>query len=202
MSDDYYAKHRGICDKCCVCSIETEKIGQHCEHCKDGTIVYDPPWSERHEVLPEPMTCGRRALDQFAPGVPAHKGFDEKGQDRWEKHKSNGDRVCSFCGSLHPDDFWRLVKASAEAPEDAPYRDVVHIHLSDKGYKVYVDQPGVRNAMEGGIKFYKQHIPRDENGKMIVSEEQERLYQQAINRSHLRFDKYLAQLYPRNIVVN
>ena len=199
MADDYYERHRGICDKCCSSSIETEKIGQHCEHCKDGTIVYNAPWSERHDVLPEPMTCGRRKYDQFAPGFPAHKGHDQEGQDRWEKHKSNGDRVCSFCGSLHPDDFFRLVHEAATAPI-LEYSKMVRIEPSDKGYKVYVHQPGVRNAMEGGIKFYKQHIPHDENGALIITEEQEREYREAVRRTRDAFEIYMKDRYGKQIV--
>jgi len=33
------------------------------------------------------------------------------------------------------------------------------IEISDKRYKVYVKQPGVENASQGGIKFYAQHLP-------------------------------------------
>ena len=196
-SEAYYAAHRGICNKCCVCSIETEKIGQPCEHCKDGTIVYDPPWSERHDVLPEPMTCGRRKYDQFAPGWPAHHGHDQDNQDHWERHKSNGDRVCSFCGSLHPEDFFRLVHEAATAPEDAKYGSVVAIETTDKKYKVYVHQPGVRNAMEGGIKFYMQHLPRKEDGSIDVTPEQEQEFEEAQRRGSIRFERYMREMFPK-----
>lgn len=72
------------------------------------------------------------------------------GPDKWRQHK-NGDRVCSFCGSLHPEDFERLVKDAANPITET------NVHRSDKTYKWYVDQAGVRNAMEGGIKFYTWH---------------------------------------------
>lgn len=198
-SDEYYAAHRGICDKCCVCSIETEKIGQKCEHCKDGTIVYDPPFRERVDALPEPMTCGRRQ-DTWAGsrGMPVHgeRAF-EKGQDHWDRHKSNGDRVCSFCGSLHPEDFFRLVHEAATAPEDAKRGSCVEIEPSDKGYKIYVHQPRVRNAMEGGIKFYMQHLPRKEDGSIDVTEEQEAEFAEAQRRSKIRFERYMQEAFPR-----
>lgn len=194
MSDKWYEDHRGICDKCCVCSIETEKIGQKCEHCKDGTIVYDPPYAERVDALPEPMTCGRR-FDQYVGGVPVHRDQGE-GQDHWDRHKSNGDRVCSFCGSLHPEDFFRLVHEAATAPEDAPRNTVPSIEPSDKGYKAYVHQPGVRNAMEGGIKFYTQHLPRDAEGKVAVTDEQNQEYALAVRRSQTRFERYLQEQFP------
>lgn len=197
MSDDkWYADHRGICEKCCVSAIETEKIGHPCEHCKKGMIVYNAPFAERVDTLPEPMTCGRRH-DQYPGGIPVHGlRASEEGQDRWQKHKSNGDRVCSFCGSLHPEDFFRLVHESATAPEDAERNEVVEIEPSDKRYKCYVHQPGIRNAMEGGGKFYFQHIPRDENGKMLVTEEQEKEYAEAVRRSHARFERYMHRNFP------
>lgn len=197
MSDDkWYADHRGICDKCCVSAIETEKIGQPCEHCKKGTIVYNAPFAERVDTLPEPMTCGRR-YDQYPGGIPVHGLLaSEDGQDRWQKHKSNGDRVCSFCGSLHPEDFFRLVHESATAPEDAERNEVVEIEPSDKRYKVYIHQPGVRNAMEGGIKFYTPHLPRKADGSIDVTEEQEKEYAEAVRRSHVRFESYMHRNFP------
>lgn len=198
-SDDYYAAHRGICDKCCICSIESEKIGSKCEHCKTGTIVYDAPWSERHDKLPEPMTCGRRQ-DTWAGsrGLPVHgERSREVGQDHWQKHKSNGDRVCSFCGSLHPDDFFRLVHEAAIAPEDADRGTVVDIETTDKSYKVYVHQPGVRNAYEGGIKFYIQHLPRKEDGSVDVTLEQEAEFNEAVRRSRARFERFMQVQFPK-----
>lgn len=196
--EDYYAAHRGICDKCCVCSIETEKIGQPCERCKGGTIVYDPPFKERVDELPERMTCGRRTSDVWAgTNVPVHGSRSlEQGEDYWNKHKSNGDRVCSFCGSLHHEDFFRLVHESATAPEDAPRGSVVEIEATGKRYKVYVHQPGVRNAMEGGIKFYMQHLPRTADGETDVTPEQEADFAEAQRRSNARFQRYMAEQFP------
>jgi hypothetical protein len=69
--------------------------------------------------------------------------------DSWRLMPS-GDRTCSFCGSLHPVDFARLVERALSDP-------AVSIDPSDKRYKCYVKQPGVRNASEGGIKFYWWH---------------------------------------------
>ncbi|MDF1720500.1 MAG: hypothetical protein P1U65_07495 [Minwuia sp.] len=65
----------------------------------------------------------------------------------------NGDRSCSYCGSLHPDDFGRLLDRGLD-PDDP-----VEIGPTAKGYKVYVSQPDVRNASEGGIIFYSWHDP-------------------------------------------
>ncbi|CAN5951045.1 unnamed protein product [Sphagnum jensenii] len=101
-----------------------------------------------------------------------------KGPDHWQKFKSNGQRVCSYCGSLHPEDMFALVKQSAEAPADGDYRKTVIIEPSDKKYKVYVHQPDVRNAGEGGIKFYMQHLPR-KNGQIDVSDERQEEYAEA-----------------------
>lgn len=159
----------------------------------DGTITELPPFATQVEQLPEPMTCGRRS-DMYPGNIFVH-GNREEHQDHWQRFKSNGDRVCSYCGSLHPDDMFALVKASADAPEDADYRSVVEIEPSDKGYKIYVQQPGVRNAMEGGIKFYTQHLPRTADGKMDVSAEQQANLGVAVRRSRVRFEK---MLYPQN----
>jgi hypothetical protein len=176
-----------ICKKCCS-SRTGDVLGAPCQTpgC-NGTIERQPPFSELVDVLPEPMLCPRRRESSLGD-----RNFP--GPDHWERHKSNGDRVCSYCGSLHPDDLFRLVKASAEAPEDAEYRTVVEIEPSDKAYKIYVDQPGVRNAGEGGIKFYTSHLPRDSEGKIAVTEAQALEYSEAVHRSRIRFER---QLYGR-----
>jgi hypothetical protein len=118
-----------------------------------------------------------------------------KGLDRWHKFKLNGNRVCSFCGSLHPDDLFALINRCISADPDASYQSVVEIEPSDKKYKVYVRQPGVRNAMEGGIKFYMQHLPRDKNGKLTITKEQDEAYAYAIRLSAMRFEQYMKTVY-------
>jgi hypothetical protein len=142
----------------------------------------DKRWSELVDVLPEPMTCGRRrehGMDD--PNSPFRNAG--KGLDRWERHKSNGDRVCSYCGSLHPEDFLRLVKESAEAPADN--LEATRIEPSDKGYKIYVWRPSVKNAHDGGIKFYTPHF------ESTPTEEQQAQYQEAQRRSNARFASLL-----------
>jgi len=84
------------------------------------------------------------------PGTPKAPGYPET--DTW-RVLPNGDRTCSFCGSLHPDDWLRLM-GEAKDPESRTLID-----KSNKGYKFYVHQAGVQNALEGGIKFYNWHIP-------------------------------------------
>jgi hypothetical protein len=178
----------GICKKCYRAGYKDEQIGQPCESCKDGTIERDPPFPELVDTLPEEFMCRRRDESFIGSSFP--------GPDHWNKFKSNGDRVCSYCGSLHWEDMLRLVHEAAIAPEDADYRSTVSIEPSDKSYKVYVHQPGVHNAMEGGIKFYMQHVPRDENGKIAVTEEQQAEYSAAVKASNKRFGKYLNETYP------
>jgi hypothetical protein len=180
------------CKKCLI-SRTGDAVGQPCRtpDC-DGVIEETLPFSNLVDELPEPMTCGRR-FDMYAGAMPVHRD-QGPGLDRWQRFKSNGNRVCSFCGSLHPEDMFALVKACAEAPEDAPYNSVPEIEPSDKGYKVYVHQPGVRNAMEGGIKFYMQHLPRDNDGKLAVTQEQQDEYGRAVRATKIRFVRYLSEM--------
>jgi hypothetical protein len=174
------------CQKC-LCGRTGDVLGEPCKTPGCGGIIEEEPeFSALVDELPEPMTCGRRAESLVAHTFP--------GPDHWQKFKSNGNRVCSYCGSLHPDDFLALVKASANAPEDATYRSVVDIEPSDKSYKIYVSQPGVRNAMEGGIKFYVQHLPRDPDGKFAVTDEQNGEYATAVRKTRTRFDRYMGIL--------
>ena len=62
------------------------------------------------------------------------------------------------------------------------------IDPSDKGYKVYVQQPGVRNAGEGAIKYYKQHSPEE------VSEADQGVFSEAVRISRQRFNDQMAKM--------
>lgn len=113
--------------------------------------------------------------------------------DRWERFKRIDNRVCSYCGSLHPHDLFRLVRECADAAPDAPYGSVVEIEPSDKSYKIYVKQPGVRNAHEGAIKFYTHHLPRTGTGALDVSEERRAEYARAVKATQARFHRMLGK---------
>lgn len=66
--------------------------------------------------------------------------------DYWKKFP-NGDRVCSYCGSIHPMDLIELIKKLGFGI----------IGKTDKPYKWYVNRPEVHNATDGAIKYYRQH---------------------------------------------
>lgn len=87
------------------------------------------------------QTCPRR-MSELGPWE--HK----ENLDRWEQ--VGNDRVCSFCGSLHPADFESVLKRVIEDERCS-------ISLSDKTYKIYINRPEIHNAMQGAIKYYKQH---------------------------------------------
>lgn len=85
-----------------------------------------------------------------------------------------------------------IVKTVAELPDTTPYRDGPAIELSDKTYKIYLHRPGIRNASQGAIKFYMQHVPRTADGKEIaVTDQQSQEYSEACRRSSTRFRKML-----------
>lgn len=171
----------------CLTSRTGDVVGAPCRTSGcGGTIEPVPAYSDLVDVLPEKMTCGRRNEALFN-GKPV----EGRGPDNWHKFKKNGDRVCSYCGSLHPEDFLRLVKAASEAQVDAGYSDVVEIERSDKSYKVYVKQPGVRNAMEGGIKFYMHHLPYGSEERNAIARGQHVEYNAALDASSTRFYKFL-----------
>ncbi len=88
--------------------------------------------------------CGRRLDPVFDAD---HREFP----DTWDLGP-DGNRTCSYCGSIHPDD---LMVICAKTLTDRRYG----VEGTDKSYKLYVRQPGVRNAGQGAIKFYQCHVP-------------------------------------------
>lgn len=94
--------------------------------------------------MSEKFFCGRGP----GPDSPFNAPFN--GEAEW-KSQPNGDRTCSYCGSLHPDDFLDIMQRYAAGEEG------YHFGLTDKAYKVYANRSGVQNASHGGIKFYGAH---------------------------------------------
>jgi len=92
----------------------------------------------RPYIKGEKQTCPER----MSGGGPWDR---EENLDTWDK--VGDDRVCSFCGSIHPDDLLNLVKE----------KGLGVIEGSTKSYKWYLRRPEVRNAGFGAIKFYKWH---------------------------------------------
>jgi hypothetical protein len=92
--------------------------------------------------MTDTFQCGSRAGNPQIPGLPT--------EDNWEA-RPDGSRCCSYCGSLHPEDFLDILRRYAAG--EGGYR----FDTTDKGYKAYANRPGVQNALEGGIKFYGWH---------------------------------------------
>lgn len=87
----------------------------------------------------------------------------------------DGNRTCSYCGSIHPDDLIQICRKVESNPGYA-------IEGTTKSYKVYVRQPGVRNASEGAIKFYMAHAP------LKPTEEEQKIFAKAVRISRERFE--------------
>lgn len=93
---------------------------------------------------------GRQRCPERGATVPA-RGKIKALPDTWDIGPDRN-RTCSYCGSIHPDDLMTIARKTGV---DERYG----IEGATKSYKVYVRQPGVRNASEGAIKFYMWHAP-------------------------------------------
>lgn len=91
----------------------------------------------------ERQTCGRR-MGEFGPWEMIEN------IDHWEV-LANGDKVCSFCGSLHPMTVIEIIKVHG----------LQTVQRSTKSYKWYIQRPNVKNASDGGIKYYRHHDTED-----------------------------------------
>ena len=88
----------------------------------------------------EKQTCGRRMLELG----PWERKED---LDEWEERTGRKGRCCSFCGSMHPEDFLQAV------------RDKVEIGPTDKSYKFYVGK-------SDHDKFYTQHLSPEQGDQL------------------------------------
>lgn len=133
--------------------------------------LYEPLWlfrlRKRLFAFSGRQRCGRRD-DMFA----MNRG-DGPQPDTWDLGPDSN-RTCSYCGSLHPDD---LMKICHLVMTDERYA----IEGTTKSYKVYVSQPGVRNASEGAVKFYMHHAPKE------PTDNENQLFRDAVRISNERF---------------
>lgn len=92
----------------------------------------------------ETQTCPKRMVE-WGP-------WERKEElDAWVKR--GDDRVCSFCGSIHPQELLKICKQV----------NGLNIFLERKGsqgpiQKIYIFRDDVANASEGAIKFYTIHL--------------------------------------------
>lgn len=143
----------------------------HSEISRRPTARWDEPtWLFRLRqawfCVVERQRCADRGMSMAHRG---HMAFP----DTWDLGP-DGMRTCSYCGSIHFEDLMKIAQLTLD-------NDAYGVEATDKGYKYYVRQPGVRNACEGAIKFYTGHVPR------VVTPQQEQLFAQARRITHERF---------------
>jgi hypothetical protein len=91
------------------------------------------------------MVCPRRS-----EGIPgALSNYPQT--DEWRQDGSY--RTCSYCGSLHPDDFMQLVRDGAE------------VGPTDKSYKAYIELPEGKSVR--GAPFYYHHLAADQQQEFV-----------------------------------
>jgi hypothetical protein len=97
----------------------------------------------------EKHTCPRR-VEMWGGGIGSGVELDDWRQLRplGGGTAPDGYRSCSYCGSLHPDDFMAAV---ANGDQIGP---------TDKSYKAYVGDPGY-------AKFSFQHLSEDQRREFI-----------------------------------
>lgn len=126
-----------------------------CSRSRDGYEVHISARAPL-EQTDERVFCKRRYdnMGFFKPREMSAEEYDrrldeqaerEEKVDRWDK--VGNDRCCSYCGSIHPDDLIALIHEQGLSVIDP----------SDKGYKWYLNRPGIPNAGFGAIKYYRQH---------------------------------------------
>jgi hypothetical protein len=76
--------------------------------------------------------------------------FNLPESDHWDKR--GDDMVCSYCGSMHPEQFLKLLPTIKKDSDD------VWIELNDGRYKIYIERKGIKNAGDRAIKVYLNHI--------------------------------------------
>jgi hypothetical protein len=123
----------------------------------------------------------------------------EEGLDVWRQEKASDTfggapdlevRHCSFCGSLHPDDFMRMI---TEGYVVVP---------TDKSYKAYLQEPVTEERLEeyrtGPLRFLGEELAHGRDvGKFYyqhLSPEQQTRFIEMVNAKEIKFG-YPGHLY-------
>lgn len=94
-------------------------------------------------------TCPRRAENGMDDPASPFKGAGQNLDTYTSGHGLIGQaRGCSYCGSMHPDDFMQAMREGKE------------LGVTDKNYKAYVDH-------QSG-KFYYQHLSTEQQAEFIA----------------------------------
>ncbi len=153
---------------------------QSCHLCSEPAYIFDSlgGWCEAHWNEAEATRRADEARATAEAGGPWSQTCPRRLTDwgPWERtenidtwdireqmHAGLRARHCSFCGSLHPDDFMRLVTEGWK------------VGATDKNYKAYLGSPDGRSHE---TKFYFQHL----------SVEQKREFVDLYNRHVVQFD--------------
>jgi hypothetical protein len=102
----------------------------------------------------EKHTCPRRHEDGTATEDSPLVGSGENLDAYSSGHGIIGQgRGCTYCGSMHPDDFMDAMREGAT------------LGVTDKNYKAYVK--GYKNNGDNGGKFYFQHLSREQKIEFV-----------------------------------
>lgn len=126
---------------------------------------------KRTKTLHEPYRLYLLRRRWFARGGVA----DCNGAKGTWNYGPDGYRTCSYCGSIHYEDLLDICRKALT-------HERYGVSGTDKGYKFYVQQPKVRNAGEGAIKFYTNHRP------MPTTLAQRELFMEALRISQERWN--------------
>lgn len=130
--------------------------------------------------------CGRRGEN---PMISGRFGGDKPLPDTWDMGP-DGNRTCSYCGSIHPDDLMEICRKTIVDERYGVESTTKSYKVYVRQHKVYVRQPGVRNASEGAIKFYMHHAPE----KPSAADQQ--LFKNALRATAERFEAEWQKRYP------
>jgi len=109
--------------------------------------------------------------------------------DKWNDR--GPDKCCSYCGSMHPEYFLKLLPLIKEDSGD------IYIDLADRRHKIYINRKGIANAGDGAIKVYLAHVKQwcDDQG---MSQEEIHELDKQINAALLKSDKIFHNIiFPR-----
>ena len=116
---------------------------------------------ERHEEMAARGRARTEAaggpIKQHCPRSGEMFQHPDGGESEWRYIRDDDVLTCSYCGSIHPDEFMAQVRSGSP------------IGATDKSYKAYVEEMSSREPvrMDHAPKFYYQHLSSEQQDEFV-----------------------------------
>ena len=132
-----------------------------------------------HNILNVRHICPMLSVDNLSSS--------KDGKSGWRLER-NGDYTCTYCDSIHPEQFISFLDTVITDPSL-----FICAELNGNNGELVINRPGIKVAGEGSIKFYLPHLKVFCDEQNLDFEAMGRKVQRALETSEQKWEKYFKE---------